>query len=148
MFLRDLDFYGIVPEEGSVKSASEAWASQIDDRHSKIKEHSSKIKEHEDQRKQLKLENDLEFLANYCAGKYASLGIGDIDIKHPGGKESNKDKEILWNVLREVHGNESNTEALSKALSKFGLSLKDVKHEYNTFVDCGYYYTVKVLSSK
>jgi hypothetical protein len=29
MFLRDLDFFGIVPEEGSVKSASEAWALKL-----------------------------------------------------------------------------------------------------------------------
>ena len=123
MFLRDLDFYGIVPEEGTVKSASEAWASQIDERHNKIKGHSSKIKEHEDQRKRLKLENDIEFLANYCAGKYASHGISNIDIKPPSNKESNTDKEILWNALVRVHGNKSNKEALSKALMKFGLSL-------------------------
>ena len=103
MFLRDLDFFGIVPEEGSVKSSMEAWASKVDERCDKIKHHESKIKEHEGQIKQLKLENDIEFLANYCACGYISPGAsygsvrGIVKLCRP--KDDDKRGNMRWNAL-------------------------------------------------
>lgn len=149
MFLRDLDFYGIVPEEGSVRSASEGWASNVDKRY-------NEINDHEDQLKQLKLENEIDFLANYCAGKYVSPGAanerGSVKIFQPG-KNYDKDKEILWNAVQKVYDKwgfvGDNEEVLSKALMKYGLSLsEDEGVKYHSKSSCHSYYTVTVQSSK
>jgi len=124
MLLRDLDFYGIVPEEGSVKSASEGWASKVDERCAKIKDHGDKMK-------QLQLENDIEFLANYCASEYISYAYRSlmnggltIQIYKPKDGANNNKEMMLWNAVKQVYNNKGNTEELSKALMKFGLSLK------------------------
>jgi len=142
MFLRDLDFYGIVPEEGSVKSASEGWASKIDDRRDKIKDHGDKMK-------QLQLENDIEFLANLCASKYIS---NNCSIRvHYDKDGADKEKQMLWNAAEKVHGGDdkkSNKEAFSKALMKFGLSLRGEGVEYLYFSRSNYYYLVTIKSSK
>lgn len=125
MFLRDLDFYGIVPEEDSVKSASEGWASKIDDRRDKIKDYGDKMR-------QLQLEYDIEFLANHCASKYISpypdYSRGYIHIFRPKDDDkadnADKEKQTLWNAVDRVYQNKSMKEVFSKALMKFGLSLK------------------------
>ena len=119
MFLRDLDFFGIVPEEGSVKSASEAWASKVDERYGKI----SKL---ELEASKLKLENDIEFLANYCASKYISNGAPRccIEINKPSSKDgANIEQQMLWNAVLNCANVNSYKGDLSKALMKFGLSL-------------------------
>ena len=149
MFLRDLDFYGIVPEEGSVKSLSEVWASKIHDRYDKI------IKL-ESEATTLKLENDIEFLANYCACKYIIPGNiygGKCTIKVEYDKDgADKEKQMLWNAMlwnaaEQVRCHESNNEAFSKALMKFGLSLSGEGVEYKYFSRRSYY-LVTVKSSK
>ena len=67
MFLHNLDFYGIVPSEGTVKTSSEAWAVQV-------KDCLGKMYNLEEERKNLGIINDIDFLANHCAGQYL-LGI-------------------------------------------------------------------------
>ena len=110
MFLRDLDFFGIVPEEGSVKTASEAWASKVDERYNKIKDHEDQIKQHGEQLEQLKLENEIEFLANYCAGKYACSDCiniknrGIINISYSQCKDADNN---LWQIIWKLHDNKS-----------------------------------------
>ena len=37
MFLRDLDFYGIIPDQGTVKTYSEGWANEVVRREERIK---------------------------------------------------------------------------------------------------------------
>ena len=142
MFLRDLDFYGVVPEEGSVKSASEGWASKIDDRR-------DKIKYHENQMKQLQLEIDIDFFAHYYAGKYVypeNENVRTIKLKEPTflGAEY-KDEKFIWDTAQKIHQS-SNKEALSKAFIKYGLSLKGEGVSYSS--KKGGYFTISVEKSE
>ena len=56
MFLRDLDFYGIVPEDDTVKTYSEGWASRVSNRRQNITS--------------LQLEQNIDLLANFCANQH------------------------------------------------------------------------------
>lgn len=141
MFLRDLDFYGIVPKEGSVKSASEGWASQIDDRRVRIKDYGNQMKK-------LQLEIDIEFFAYYCAGKYVypdGYTSNKITIKDPSGK-ADKNEKLLWDTVQIWDGQSSNKEALSKAFKKYGLSLRGEGVSYSS--KKGGYYIISVEKSE
>lgn len=90
MFLRDLDFYGIVPGEGSVKTNSEGWATQVKGRRTNISKLQSEAKE-------LKLDNDIDFLANYCANCYVN---GATDLRAcQCTNETNSIKNQLWKAV-------------------------------------------------
>jgi len=114
MFLRDLDFYGIVPSEGTVKTSSEAWAVQV-------KDCLGKMKNLEEERKNLGIINDIDFLANHCAGQYL-LGISCVPICYPADDDKDKaTKEKLRNtagLARVMH-----KKTFQNSLSKFWLRL-------------------------
>ena len=117
MFLRDLDFYGIIPVEGSVKTASEAWAIQVKDRRSKISQLTSKAD-------RLTLENDIEFLANHCASCYLN---GRTEASLNPRTNDQPDIEQLCRAAAAINNSKVNQDFLSKLLSKFGLRLKKVQ---------------------
>ena len=112
MFLRDLDFYEIVPGEGSVKTASEAWAVQVKDRRSEISQLTSRAAS-------LTLRNDIEFLANHCASCYLN-GQTKVSL-NPTSSQPNI--EQLYKAAKAVIVNQ---ESLSELLSNFGLRLKNI----------------------
>ncbi|KAL7532015.1 hypothetical protein ACHAWF_003987 [Thalassiosira exigua] len=93
MFMRDLDFYGILPEEGSVKSQSEGWASHINDR---LKQ----IENIEEEKAKLEMEDDFDFLALYCAACYGSVEGGQVEVIR-----TNQMREFearLWKVAKDL----------------------------------------------
>ena len=53
----------IIPGEGTVKSPSKAWASQVTDRHTKRSSLNTEIED-------LDLADDSDFLANHIASEY------------------------------------------------------------------------------
>ena len=73
IFLRDMDFYGIVHDEGTVKTSPEAWAVQVSNRRNR-----KKLKE---ERTHLELVNDIDLLANDCAGQYL-LGNDRVQVSY------------------------------------------------------------------
>ena len=138
MFLRDLDFYGILPVEGSVKTASEAWAIEVDNRHKEIDTLEAEKKDLEAKRLCLVLKDDIDLLANYCASEYIRK-IYEVNIYNPvTNKQQMEDQERLWNAC--TGGSE---ETFQKSLSKFGLRLQGVK-EYKNLAGLAYQYDLEI----
>ena len=138
MFLRDLDFYGILPVEGSVKTASEAWAIEVDNRHKEIDTLEAEKKDLEAKRLCLVLKDDIDLLANYCASEYIRK-IYKVYIYNPEtSKQQMEDQERLWNAAVQVYRNGESNETFQKSLSKFGLRLQEI-NDYHQ-----YYYDLKI----
>ena len=114
MFLRDLDFYGILPRKGTVKTSSESWAVQVKDYH-------DKMKNLEKERKNLEDINDIDLLANHCASQYilgcCRFGVGLA-------KDRDKADRKLYDAAVSATGKYKET--LQNSLSKFGLRLKEI----------------------
>lgn len=113
MFLRDMDFYGIVHNEGTVKTSSEAWAAQVKNRH-------DEIRDLENEKNKLALFNQIEMLANHCADRWLA-GSCVVEFK-TGSYVAKKDnlcralKSFMWE-----QDDSDNNEMFQKSLSKFGL---------------------------
>ena len=140
MFLRDLDFYGILPVEGSVKTASEAWAIQVDNRHKEIETLETEKKDLEAKRLCLVLKDDIDLLANYCASEqllYVSIFSFPLGSSTQPSQQM-KDQKRLWNAAVHVHRTGESNETFQKSLSKFGLRLQEI-NERNR-----YWYELKI----
>ena len=128
MFLRDMDYYGIIPAEGTVQTSSEAWAKQVKDR---VK----KIDELESEASLLKMENDIQLLANHCASRYmfgvSANHITDRDVivrvitLKPGEEVDDKlTKERLWDAAVCLNCScKGAKDSFAKSLSMFGLRM-------------------------
>ena len=130
MFLRDLDYYGIIAKEGTVKTTSEAWAVHVNTRHVKRKKLEVNMRKLNAEKAQLEKENDIDFLANYCAGRYIYSG-GSVSVRI-----SSEDKEPfsdrLWNAALRVVSNEEESKVdFTESLSKFGLGMMEVPKKFN-----------------
>jgi hypothetical protein len=123
MFVRDLDFYGIVPEEGSVKSDSEGWAKQVEARN-------SRIRELEKESTELELEKNIEVLALYCATKFVTEERGkgvSVRFSPPHFySEDEREKRLLSKVANIVSWNETNKEKFMKSLARHGLNASKI----------------------
>ena len=115
MFLRDLDFYGILPSKGTVKTSSEAWAAQVKDRH-------DKSRDLETERQHIELINSIDILANHCASQYV-LGFSRIFVVLADDKD--KAAKKLFDAAA-VSATGKYKETLQNSLSKFGLRLKEI----------------------
>ena len=126
MFLRDLDFYGILPRKGTVKTSSEAWAAQVKDRH-------DKSRDLETERQHIELINSIDILANHCASQYV-LGFSRIFVVLADDKD--KAAKKLFDAAA-VSATGKYKETLQNSLSKFGLRLKEITNQ-------GPYYTIEL----
>ena len=126
MFLRDLDFYGILPSKGTVKTSSEAWAAQVKDRH-------DKSRDLETERQHIELINSIDILANHCASQYV-LGFSRIFVVLADDKD--KAAKKLFDAAA-VSATGKYKETLQNSLSKFGLRLKEITNQ-------GPYYTIEL----
>ena len=122
MFLRDMDFYGIVHVEGTVKTTSEAWAAQVDNRH-------KTLRTLEAERSHLELVNDIDLLANYCAGQYL-LGTRQLRVgaSIEGNDPDKATKDKLSRTASQVRPDGKYKETFQGSLSKFGLRLVEIDH--------------------
>ncbi|KAL9186339.1 hypothetical protein ACHAXT_005577 [Thalassiosira profunda] len=140
-FLRDLDFYGVVPDADSpVRSCSEAWSAQIAERCAKIKDLEAARSKLEAEINTLQMENDIDILANYCASEYLRRTLHPIfplarqnthsttwiRIGRPNSNGNDPDeanKEKLWSTSYAVCNQEQHRENFRKSISRFGLRL-------------------------
>lgn len=122
MFLRDMDFFGIVPEEGTVKTYSEGWAREVSNRHQKITD--------------LQYDFDIDLLAHFCASEHLKGNLmdtcGGIYIYiYPASAESDEaeyeDKCKLYSTAKVIASQTKHKEVFQVALSKFGLRLDRVE---------------------
>ena len=123
MFLRDLDFYGIVPNDGTVKACSEDWADQVDKRHDDIENIEKAKAVLEAKRRHLELSNHIDLLVLHCASEYLS-GSSVLDLYCPTATNA-MNEEKLWGAAMAVCMTSKVT--FQKSISKFGLRLKDIK---------------------
>jgi hypothetical protein len=131
MFLRDMDFYGIVHHEGTVKTSSEAWAAQIDNRHAKLKNLNDETNVLKEKIMDLELINCIDLLAAHCAGQYA-VGTRRVKVFPPQENDKVKaTKEKLWKAATQVNHDGKYKETFHGSLSKFGLRTGIVEKEYN-----------------
>ncbi|KAL7468547.1 hypothetical protein ACHAXS_008766 [Conticribra weissflogii] len=127
MFLRDLDFYGIVLEEGSVKStslASEAVDLKI------------AITNIDDKKEELEAKRDILLFANYCYRRIFSSSITSGQ-SHIGISVSHKDedlkKECSSNFFLNIRGVSGKyKEIFKKALSGLGLKLEKCQDNWSS----------------
>lgn len=84
MFLRDLDFYGIVPAEGTVTTESEGLAAQVEDLSKQIDTLLNEI--------------TMDFLANHCAAQYG-ITKGTMRISFEREGDTNTESGKLWNAF-------------------------------------------------
>ena len=125
MFLRDMDFYGIVHVEGTVKTSSEAWAAQIDNRHAELKNMNDETNILKEKIMDLELVNCIALLAAHCAGQYA-LGTRQVEVFASQDKKTN---EMLWKAAHQVIHGGKYKETFQGSLSKFGLRILEIKYD-------------------
>ena len=142
MFLRDLDYYGITPDEGSVLEHDKGWSTEVADRCQKIRKLEEDKDKIEAEINSLELENDIDILSNFCASEYLRRKLKPISpvarqmsthpttwvqITRPNGSDAsekgNKDKEKLYATACAVCSQEKNREMFRKSISRFGLRL-------------------------
>jgi len=149
MFVRDLDYYGIFPIDGStIRTSPELWAEEVEKRHDDIENINKTIAQLVEQRHYLELCNHIDLFANHCSNEYIN-GSCIVDIYIPQNaamttnnnnyyNESNNEGKF-WNSAMAVYmckntkedeeEDEDNNKAMmlfQKSLSKFGLRLKDI----------------------
>ena len=111
MFLRDLDFYGIAPEEGTVKTCSEAWARGVAKRQKKMGEMKQELAS-------LELANNVELLAHHCTKEYLKEGTTFFEFLK-------KTQKHWYEVSLAVEGHSQ--EDFNKSLEKFGMHLIEAR---------------------
>jgi hypothetical protein len=109
-FLRDMNFYGIVHTEGTVKTSSEAWVAQVDNRLNAIK---TLVAE----KTHVELVNDIDLLANHCADQYL-LGGRRVWL---GYTHDNATGKKLYGAASSSLRVYKYKEIFLNSLSKFGL---------------------------
>ena len=156
MFIRDLDFYGIVPDGRAVMASSEGWAEQAKDRNNEMKElaREKNVLEATFEKEKAKLEarrlslllkNDIEFLANYCANQNLLYSICRVKLDRPDDRNNTEDKANKHHLLeaaRAVKNNSVNADVFRASLSKFGLCMVEIEE---SGYSCNYF--VLTLSS-
>ena len=150
MFLRELDYYGVLPIDCSstiTTSAELHWADEVDKRHDDIEYIDKTIANLVERRRYLELCNNIDLLANHCSNEYIN-GSCIVDIYIPAAAMTNNNNNDhntsnegkIWNGAMAVctckNGSkeeeddeeEQNMEImlLQKSLSKFGLRLRDI----------------------
>ena len=118
MFLRDMDFFGIVPEEGTVKTYSEGWAEEVSNRRQKITD--------------LQYDFDIDLLAHFCASEHLRGNLMDMDTYYIYPADDNdgaeyEDKCKLYSTAKVIASRTKHEEVFQVALSKFGLRLDRVE---------------------
>ena len=111
MFLRDLDFYGIAPEEGTVKTCSEAWARGVAKRQKKMGEMKQELAS-------LEQAKNVELLAHHCTKEYLKDGRMHFEFLK-------KTQKHWYEVSLAVEGRSQ--EDFNKSLEKFGMQLIEAR---------------------
>jgi len=145
MFLRELDYYGVLPIDcsGTITTSTELhWADEVEKRHDDIEHIDKTIANLVKQRRYLELCNNIDLLANHCSNEYIN-GSCIVDIYIPAAAMTNNNDHNtsnegkIWNGAMAVctckngskeEEEEQNMEImlLQKSLSKFGLRLRDI----------------------
>jgi hypothetical protein len=144
MFVRDLDYYGIFPIDGStIRTSPELWADEVDKRHEDIENINKAIAHLVQQRRYLELCNHIDLFANHCSNEYIN-GSCIVDIYIPTAMTTNNNyynesnnEGTFWDSAmavymckntKEEEEDEDNKAMMlfQKSLSKFGLRLKDI----------------------
>ena len=149
MFLRELDYYGVLPIDcsGTITTSAELhWADEVEKRNDDIEHIDKTIANLVKQRGYLELCNNIDLLANHCSNEYIN-GSCIVDIYIPAAAMTNNNnydhntsnERKIWNGAmavctckngskKEEEEEEQNMEImlLQKSLSKFGLRLRDI----------------------
>jgi hypothetical protein len=127
-FLRDMNFYGIVHVEGTVKTTSEAWAAQIDNRHAELENLNDETNILKEKIMVLEEINCIDLLAAHCAGQYA-LGTRKLVVFTSQEKDKDKATKVkLWKAATQVNHHDGKYKAkFQGSLSKFGLRLVEIR---------------------
>jgi hypothetical protein len=124
MFLLDMDFYGILHDEGTVKTTAEEWAVQVA---GQVSNRLENMKNLEAERTHLDLIHDINFLANYCADKFKLNCSGTISIEAGDGEKGTKTN--LERAVGAIRSQEKYMTTFRSSLSILGFRLShDIRY--------------------
>ncbi|EJK50328.1 hypothetical protein THAOC_30718 [Thalassiosira oceanica] len=118
MFLRDLDYFGISHESGTVVGETEKFPLRVKEMLDKLARIDSDAKELERKKSGVKLQQGLTVITSLCCAAYAR-GYKQVDI------EERKDPD-LYNAAGKVRNDPAGKEMFQNMLSQYGLTIKEV----------------------